>query len=141
MLLMMSWLSLWTELLTTSPAKRQFQEKYGDFHTKYENKEFTKADLNDKTIFNMDEVSDYIDSHNGLFVYTPKLKKLVETGIGIVNEHSDVKLKLTNDFGRANAIINLIHSAQTYEVDWRSMHHEDRIQVSLLNTTKKIYVS
>lgn len=113
-------------------------EKFGryNFTKKYLNKNFTKADLSNHTIFDINELSKFID--RGTYAYNYKLIDFVKTGIDIVNDNSNFSLRLDMHFRYTEDImyINDVGNNYEYEINYARKHHEDVLYMKVSHTNK-----
>lgn len=97
------------------------------FQNKYINKTFTKEDINNVSIFDITEVSNYINQ--GLYAYNYKIINMINTGINVVNDHN-FSLQFHDDLGPGRTAIIYIHDQnQMYKIHYASCHRVDRIDL------------
>jgi hypothetical protein len=127
-------------LFVTDTAEFQSDSENKYFETQYLGRNFTKADIDNPEIFNISEISKYINQ--GIHAYNYKTIKLVKTGMRIVNENNNFSLRLHNKIGQSEwKIIYLNDNERDYEIYYYGVHIEDKIRLSTtLNNRLKKYL-
>jgi hypothetical protein len=104
------------------------------FNNKYIGKEFTKTDISNPEIFDVDEISRHINQ--GVYAYTYKIANLVRKGTDIVRDNEDFTLKLHDKISPSGGHVPIIyicdkHKDISYEISYYEMHMKDRIGMDI----------
>lgn len=76
------------------------------FTQKYLNKSFTKSDLVNSSIFNLNELLNYFhDNYIRCDLFHGMMHKLITTGINIVNDNNNLTLQLHDEFDSCQTFI------------------------------------
>ena len=124
-------------------SSQGYESDKDNFGEKYLGKNFTKEDLANPEIFDINEVSNHI--RVGMYAYNYKTVNLIRVGMDIVNENDNFSLRFHNRLGPASSYgvptIYLNSPNRNWEVNYANAHIEDVIILkTTLNDKENSYV-